>query len=118
MENRYYYLDRDGRVRGPVWLSVMRDLRRKGTVMMSTEVSLNGTDSWERMEFHPEIFEEEARLPVLIQMARAKSNPMRLLVWTILLFLAYVTWVMVHWNDGLRLKFHDDKPPPAENSRR
>jgi hypothetical protein len=99
MENRYFYTDSDGRVHGPVWLSLMRDLYRKGRLMMSTEVSLNGADGWQRLEFHPEIFEEEARLPVLKRMARAKSDPTRLLVWTVLLFLAYATWVIVHWND-------------------
>jgi hypothetical protein len=99
MDNRYFYTDSDGRVHGPVWLSMMRDLYRKGRLMMSTEVSLNGADGWQRLEFHPEIFEEEARLPVLKRMARAKSDPTRLLVWTVLLFLAYATWVIVHWND-------------------
>ena len=118
MENRYYYLDREGRVQGPVWLSIMRDLWRKGRLMMSTEISLNGADGWQRMEFHPEIFEEETRLPALKRFAKAKSNPVRLLVWTILLFLAYTTWVIVHWNDGMRLKLHADDPPPAAGASR
>lgn len=106
MDNRYYYLDRDGRVQGPIWLSVMRDLYRKGRLMMSTEVSLNGADGWQPMEFHPEIFEEEVRLPALKRIAHAKSDPVRLLVWTVLLLLAYATYIAVHWNDGKR-------PPPA-----
>ena len=99
MENQYYYTDRDGRVHGPVWLSVMRDLYRKGRLMMSTEVSLNGTTSWSRVEFHPEIFEEEARLPAIKRIAKAKSDPTRLIVWTVLLFLAYAAYVVVHWGD-------------------
>jgi len=39
-------------------------------------------------------------------------------VWTILLFLAYATWVAVHWDDGLRLKLYDDKPPPSPGAAR
>lgn len=99
VENRYYYMDRDGRVHGPVWLTGMRELYRKGRLMMSTEVSLSGTGGWQGLEFHPEIFEDEAKLPALVRIARTKSNPVRLLVWTVLLFLAYATWVLVHWND-------------------
>ena len=100
MENKYYYLDRDGRVQGPLWLSVMRDLWKAGRLMMSTEVSLTGTSGWERIEFHPEIFEPESKLPALKRIAVAKSNPVRLLVWLILLFLAYATWVLVHMDTG------------------
>ncbi len=110
MDNRYFYTDRDGRVHGPVWLTMMRDLYRNGRLMMSTEVSLNGADGWQALQFHPEIFEEEARLPALKRMARAKSNPTRLLVWTILLFLAYATWVLVHWNDT---PAHPQHPTPV-----
>ena len=113
MDNRYFYTDRDGRVHGPVWLTMMRDLYRKGRLMMSTEVSLNGADGWQPLQFHPEIFEEEARLPALKRMARAKSNPTRLLVWTILLFLAYATWVLVHWNDTPAHPRHPTPVAPA-----
>ena len=102
MENKYYYMDRDGRVQGPFWLSVMRDLWKGGRLMMSTEVSHTGTSGWQRLEFHPEIFEGEAKLPVIKRMARAKSNPVRLLVWTILLFLAYATYVLVNLDTGQR----------------
>jgi GYF domain 2 len=116
MANRYYYIDRDGRVQGPVWLSIMRNRWKDGRLMMSTEISLTGTDGWQRMEFHPEIFEPEARLPAVKPKPPAKSNPVRLLVWTVLLFLAYLTWVAVHWDDGMRLQFDTD-PPPAAKSR-
>jgi hypothetical protein len=99
VDNHYYYIDSDGRVQGPFWLTVMRDLYRKGRLGMSTEVSLNGTTDWQRMEFHPEIFEEQARLPAFKRMARAKSDPVRLIVWLVVLFLAYATYVLVHWKD-------------------
>ena len=102
VDNRYYYIDSDGRVHGPVWLTVMRDLYRKGRLMMSTEVSRNGSDGWQRMEFHPEIFEEDARLPALERMARTKSDPVRVLVWAGVLLLACATYVLVHWNNGKR----------------
>ena len=102
VDNRYYYMDPDGRVHGPVWLTMMRDLYRKGRLMMSTEVSLTGSDGWQRMEFHPEIFEEEMRLPALERMVRAKSDPVRLLVWTGVLLLACAAYVAIHWNDGKR----------------
>ena len=111
MDNRYYYMDRDGNVHGPVWLSVMRDLYRKGRLMMSTEVSLTGTNGWQRMEFHPEIFEEDARLPALKRIVRAKSDPVRLLVWTAVLFLAYGAWVVLHWNDEKRPSGRVPAPP-------
>ena len=106
-------MDRDGNVHGPVWLSVMRDLYRKGRLMMSTEVSLTGTNGWQRMEFHPEIFEEDARLPALKRIARAKSDPVRLLIWTLVLLLAYGAWVVIHWNDGKRSPGRVAPPVPA-----
>jgi hypothetical protein len=96
VDNQYYYMDRDGRVHGPVWLSMMRELYRKGRLMMSTEVSLTGTSGWQALEFHPEIFEEEVRLPALKRLVRAKSNPVRLVVWTVLLFLAYAAYFLVN----------------------
>lgn len=111
MDNRYYYIDSDGRVHGPVWLTMMRDLYRKGRLMMSTEVSRNGSDGWQRMEFHPEIFEEEARLPSLERMARTKSDPVRLFVWTGVLLLACATYLLVHWNDGKHVR--SPSPPPG-----
>ena len=111
MDNRYYYLDRDGRVQGPIWLSMMRDLYRKGRLMMSTEISLNGTEGWQRMEFHPEIFDEEMQLPALKRITRAKSDPVRLVVWTILLLLAVGAYITVHWNDGKR---RPAAPPASE----
>lgn len=95
--NQYYYTDREGRVHGPIWLSMMRDLYRKGRLMMSTEVSLNGTDSWQRLEFHPEIFEEEARMPGLKRLMKAKSDPRRLIIWTAILFLLYALYVYINW---------------------
>ena len=114
MDNRYYYMDSDGRVHVPVWLTMMRDLYRKGRLMMRTEVSLNGSDGWQRVEFHPEIFEEEVRLPALQRMARAKSDPVRLFVWTGLLLLACATYVLLHWNDGKRSSA--PLPPPRATS--
>lgn len=111
MENRYYYLDRDGQVQGPVWLSVMRELWKNGRLMPTTEVSFNGADGWQGVEFHPEIFEVEVRLPVFKRIARAKSDPVRLLIWTVLLFFAYSAWVIVHWNDGKRLRLPSEDPP-------
>ena len=83
---------------------------------MSTEVSLNGADGWAAIEFHPEIFEGQAKMPVLKRMAKAKSDPVRLLIGMILLFLAYVTYVIIHWDSDKRLRFDGgSKPPPAES---
>ena len=113
MDNRYYYMDREGRVHGPVWLTRMRNLYSQGRLMMSTEVSLTGTNGWQRLEFHPEIFEEEARMPALKRIARAKSDPVRLLVWTAVLFLAYAAYVVVHWNDR---SGRDHPPAPASST--
>ena len=100
-ENRYLYIDGAGNVHGPFWLSVMRDLHRSGRLNLRTQVCLHGSDAWQPMEFHPEIYEETASLPARSQ--RAKSQPARLLVLVVLLLLAYVAWCVVHWNDGLVL---------------
>jgi hypothetical protein len=113
MENRYFYIDGDGRVQGPFWLSVMRDLWNGGKLKMSTEISLSGTDGWQAIEFHPEIFEFQARMPALKRMAVAKSNPVRLLVWMVLLLLAYMTYVIIHWDDGRRLRFDSGEKSPS-----
>jgi hypothetical protein len=117
MENRYFYIDGDGGVQGPFWLSVMRDLWKGGRLKMSTEVSLNGADGWSAIEFHPEIFEWQVKMPALKRMAKAKSDPVRLLVWMILLFLAYVTYVVVNWDSDKRLRFDGgSKSAPAEGA--
>ena len=95
-------------MQGPFWLSVMRDLWSSGRFNMQTEVSLNGTEHWQRMEYHPEIYESAARLPALKRMARAKSDPTRLIVWTIVLFLAYAAYVAVNMAKDM-----DRKPQPV-----
>jgi GYF domain 2 len=100
VDNRYYYLDADGQVQGPFWLSVMRDLWAKGRFTMRTEVSLNGSTDWQRIEFHPEIYDTAANLPAFHRMARAKSDPVRLLIWTFLLLLAYGAYLLVNMDSG------------------
>jgi hypothetical protein len=111
MENRYFYIDAEGHVQGPFWLSIMRDLWRGGRLMMSTEVSLTGLNDWERLEFHPEIFELKAEMPTEKVRPRSKSNPVRLVVWTGVLFIAYIAWVLIHWNDGKRPRVPVQDPP-------
>ncbi len=96
MDNKYYYLDGYGNVQGPFWLSVMRNLWNSGRFTMSTEVSLNGTEHWQRIEFHPEIFENFVKMPTLNRITRAKSDPTRLIVWTAVLFLAYAAYLLVN----------------------
>lgn len=106
-------------MQGPFWLSVMRDLCAKGRFTMQTEVSLNGTQQWQRMEFHPEIYESAARMPALKRMARAKSDPTRLIVWTIVLFLAYAAYVAVNMAKDMERKPAPAPvaPPPAPQGR-
>lgn len=79
--------------------------------MMSTEVSLTGLNDWERLEFHPEIFELKAEMPMEKAKPRSKSNPVRLVVWTGVLFIAYIAWVLIHWNDGKRPRVPVQDPP-------
>ena len=43
--------------------------------------------------------EEEARRPALKRVINAKSCPVRLLVWTAVLILAYAVQVLVHWSE-------------------
>lgn len=110
-------MDRDGQVHGPIWLSRMRDLWKKGRLMMSTEVRRDGEVGWEAVEFHPEIFEAELRLPEPKAINRTKSDPVRLLVWTVLLFLAYATWVVVHWEEGTFLRLDGGAAPSASTAK-
>lgn len=96
-EARYRYMNQEGTVFGPFWLSQMRDLWKSGRINMRTEVCMEGTRRWEPLEFYPEIFEEDAKMPVLAKMRRAKSDPARLTVWLILLGLALAVGVMQWW---------------------
>jgi hypothetical protein len=113
MENRYYYMDADGRTYGPHWLSAMRNLWQHQQVNMQTDVRLDGTDTWQALEFHPEIYEGEIRLPVFKKMIQTKSNPVRLLVWTMLLLFSYLTYLIV--NEARRLG-SQDRATPAKAS--
>jgi hypothetical protein len=110
VNNHYYYLDADGHVQGPFWLSVMRDLWAKGRFTMHTEVSLNGTAHWQPIEFHPEIYDAAAKLPGIRGMARAKSDPVRLIVWTVVLLLAYGAYLLVNSDGGEK---RTPAPPPS-----
>lgn len=97
---RYLYTNAEGRICGPFWLSQMRDLWKSGRIDMGTEVCMEGSKRWEPVEFYPEIFESEARLPVFAKMRRAKSDPVRLTLWLIVLGLGLVVWLLQRWGAG------------------
>ena len=73
---------------------------------------MESSEEWRRIEYHPEIYEMEIKLPTLKRMAQAKSNPARLLVWTMLLLFAYLAYLVV--GEARKLGVYDTpKPPPA-----
>ena len=94
---RYLYMNAEGNIHGPFWLSQMRDLWKSGRMNLRTEVCMVGTRRWEPVEFYPEIFEQDARLPVFAKLRRTKSDPVRLTLWMIGLGLALVIWLMRYW---------------------
>ncbi len=115
-ENKYYYLDNHGSVKGPVWLSVMRHLyHREGRVNKSTEVSLDGTTDWHSLEHHPEITEREASLPALRRLATTPSRPSWLLVGMVILLLLVIIWQMIEYN---RVPPVPESPPSGESAPR
>jgi len=97
---RYLYMNAGGDTFGPFWLSQMRDFWQKGRINMQTEVCMEGTRRWEPVEFYPEIFEDDARLPVLAKLRRSKSNPVTLTVWMIVLGLVFAIYLMRRWGGG------------------
>ena len=97
---RYLYMTADGSILGPFWLSQMREFWKGGKINMRTEVCMEGTRRWEPVEFYPEIFEEDARLPVFAKLRRSKSNPVSLTLWMIVLGLAFVIYLIRQWGGG------------------
>ncbi len=93
--NRYLYQDHDGRVHGPFWLSAMREHWKRGRFTMSTQISIEGTNEWTLLEFHPEVFEEEATMPAIRRMAKSPSSPSRLLAWMIVLLIAFLVYQFI-----------------------
>jgi hypothetical protein len=91
---RYLYMNEDGNIHGPFWLSQMRDLWAKGKLRDSTEICMEGATKWDRIEFYPEIYESEARLPFFSNMRKAKSDPGRLVAWLIVLLLGFAVYLM------------------------
>jgi len=97
---RYLYMTADGSISGPFWLSQMREFWKGGKINMRTEVCMEGTRRWEPVEFYPEIFEEDARLPVFAKLRRAKSNPVSLTLWMIVLGLVVAIYLIRQWGGG------------------
>ena len=97
---RYLYMNSEGNIFGPFWLSQMRDLWKNGKINMRTEVCMDGTRRWEPVEFYPEIFEEDARLPVFAKLRRTKSDPAKLTLWIIVLALVFTVWLIRQWGAG------------------
>ena len=97
---RYLYMNAEGNIFGPFWLSHMRELWKAGKINMRTEVCMEGTRRWEPVEFYPEIFEDDARLPVLAKLRRSKSDPVRVTVWLIVLGLGLTVWLLQRWGGG------------------
>jgi hypothetical protein len=98
---RYLYMNAEGNIHGPFWLFQMGDLWKSGRINLRTEVCMEvcmeGTRRWELVEFHPKIFEQDARLPVFAKLRRTKSDLVRLTLWMIGLGLALVIWLMRYW---------------------
>lgn len=93
--NRFYYISADGRTHGPFWLTQMRALWQGGKLTMNTAICREGTNEWTTVEFMPEIFESEARMPALSRMAHTPSDPRRLLIGMCVLLGLFVTWKLV-----------------------
>ena len=94
---RYLYMNAEGNIIGPFWLSQMRDLWQKGRINSRTEVCMEGTRRWEPVEFYPEIFEDDARMPVFAKLRRSKSNPVSLTIWMIVLGLVFAIYLIRRW---------------------
>jgi GYF domain 2 len=91
---RYLYMNGEGNVFGPFWLSQMRDLLKGGRIHLRTEVCMEGTKRWEPLEFYPEIYEDEARLPVFAKLRRTKSDPAKLTILMMLLAFVFAIWLI------------------------
>lgn len=97
---RYHYTNSEGTIHGPLWLSQMRDLWKGGKINMRTEVCMDGTKRWEQVEFFPEIYDEDARLPVFAKLRRSKSDNGRLIAWLVVLLLGFAVYLMQRWGAG------------------
>lgn len=95
---RYRYLDYDGNLQGPLWLSQMRELYHNGRLSKSTEITIEGSNEWEELQYHPEITAIHADLKDLPPVrSRPQTNMRRLAVWMWGLLILYVVYVVINW---------------------
>jgi hypothetical protein len=95
---RYLYIDDEGKISGPFWLTQMREWFKEGKITLSTEICMEGTNRWETADFFPEICGEEASLPACAKIRRAKSDNNRLIAWLFVLLLGFAVYLLQRWS--------------------
>ncbi|MBP7949982.1 MAG: DUF4339 domain-containing protein [Verrucomicrobiales bacterium] len=104
MSAQFLYLGSDGQMKGPLWLSQIRELFHSGRISRSTEVCDLQEKVWLPLEQFPEIVEdrETARDFLMSESSQqfriGRSDTKRLVAWLVVLLFAYATYVLVNWN--------------------
>ena len=87
-------------MRGPLWLSQMRQLFAVGRLSKRTQVCAEGENTWENLENFPEIVSSAHDLPDA--MHAAPNSPTagyerRLWGWLALLLTLYIVYAVIHF---------------------
>ncbi len=100
MTQRYLYVDANGNLQGPLWLSQIRELYALGKLSSSTEICIQG-EAWSMIHAFPEITSNEEEL---LQQQAATESPKqaatyerRMWYWLALLLGLYVVYVIRSW---------------------
>lgn len=87
-------------MRGPLWLSQMRNLFAVGRITKRTQVCAEGENSWENLENFPELISADQDLSDALQ-SNGSSPPAgyerRLWGWLALLLTLYVVYAVIQF---------------------
>ena len=100
MKVRYLYLDASGIMRGPLWLSQMRQLFALGRLSKRTQVCPEAENAWDTLENFPEIIASDQDLPDALQItgrSLATGYERRMWRWLALLLTLYVVYAVINF---------------------
>ena len=87
-------------MRGPLWLSQMRQLFAVGRLSKRTQVCAEGENTWENLENFPEIVSSARDLPDAMRAAPKSPTAgyeRRLWGWLALLLTLYIVYAVIHF---------------------
>ena len=101
MNRRYYYLDSEGTLQGPFWLSQMREFVEYGRLHGRVEVCVQGEREWSPLSSFPELTMQRNELEEALHQGTAAATmnhyERRMWRWLMVLLALYAIYAYLNY---------------------